>query len=220
MNVLEKTSLDLLFVMDITGSMSSYLNQAKQNIINIMNKIILECPGIDINLGFIGYRDVYEVTIKNYVDIDFTQNHQNLQDSIKNIIADGGADTPEDVAWALERALDKNWKNNARFIIFVADSPCHGNKYHASNIIDSYPNGAPNRRNIEELIAELAQNNISLFCMKITESTNIMYKIFENIYLNYDKCEFRIVSMNSQQSLSNIVIDSAAEIYINQRNIE
>ena len=156
MNVLEKTSLDLLFVMDITGSMSSYLNQAKQNIINIMNKIILECPGIDINLGFIGYRDVYEVTIKNYVDIDFTQNHQNLQDSIKNIKASGGADTSEDVAWALERALDKNWKNNVRFIIFVADSPYHGNKYHASNIIDSYPNGAPNRRNIEELIAELA----------------------------------------------------------------
>ena len=65
MNVIEKTSLDLLFVMDIAGSMYPYLNQAKQNILNIMNKIIIECPGIDINLGFIGYRDVYEVNKKN-----------------------------------------------------------------------------------------------------------------------------------------------------------
>ena len=56
--------------------------------------------------------------------------------------------------------------------------------------------------------------------MKIKESTNLMYKAFENIYLNYDKCDFRIVSMSSQQNLSNIVVDSAAEIYINRRNIE
>ena len=104
-NVVEKTSLDLLFVMDITGSMSPYLNQSKQNIINIMNKIILECPGIDINLGFIGYRDVYEINNKNYVDIDFTQNHKSLQNSIQNVIASGGGDGPEDVAWALERVL-------------------------------------------------------------------------------------------------------------------
>ena len=117
----------------------------------------------------------------------------------------------------MEKALNKSWKNNARFIIFVADAPCHGNKYHDSNIVDRYPNGAPNRRNIEELIEEFAQNNISLFCLKITERTNIMYKTFENIYAPYDKCKFRVVPVNSEQSISNIVIDSAAEIYINQR---
>ena len=53
-----KTSLDLLFTMDITGSMGPYLNQVKTNIINIINRIINECPGIDIYLGFIGYLDV------------------------------------------------------------------------------------------------------------------------------------------------------------------
>ena len=62
-----------------------------------MNKIILEYPCIDINLGFIDYWDIYKVSIKDYVDIDFTQNHQNLQKSIKNVIANGGADFPEDV---------------------------------------------------------------------------------------------------------------------------
>ena len=84
-NVVEKTSLDLLFVMDITGSMGPYLSQAKQNILNIINKIIIECPGIDINLGFIGYRDIKEHNRGNYINIGFTQNHLNLQNSIKNI---------------------------------------------------------------------------------------------------------------------------------------
>ena len=117
------------------------------------------------------------------------------------------------------KALEKSWKNNARFIIFVADAPCHGNKYHDSYLVDSYPNSAPNRRDIEELIRELAQNNISLFCLKITELTKIMFGTFKNIYMDYDKCEFRLVPMNSDQSLSNIVINFAAEINVNQRNI-
>ena len=65
------TSLDLLFIMDITGSMKPYLEEAKKNIITIINDIIKECPGININLGFIGYRDYYE----EYIDIDFTQNY-------------------------------------------------------------------------------------------------------------------------------------------------
>ena len=217
-NIEVKTSLDLLFVMDITGSMKPFLEQAKKNIINIMNKIILECPGIDINCGFIGYRDVWEINQNNYVNIDFTKNHQNLQDSIQNVVASGGLDIPEDVAWAMEMALLKSWKNNARFIIFVADAPCHGIKYH--NLRDFFPNGVPNRKDIELLIKELAENNVSLFCMEITQLTNEMYTTFNNIYNNYDECEFRIIPLNAQQNLSDIVVDSAAEIYINQRNIE
>ena len=43
--------------MDITGSMNPYLEEVKRNILAIINGIIAECPGIDINLGFIGYRD-------------------------------------------------------------------------------------------------------------------------------------------------------------------
>lgn len=67
-----KTSLDLLFVMDITGSMGPYLNQVKINMINIINRIILECPGIDINIGFIGYLDVqYQSGL--YIDYDLTK---------------------------------------------------------------------------------------------------------------------------------------------------
>ena len=219
-NVVEKTSLDLLFVMDITGSMTPYLDQSKQNIINIMNKIILECPGIDINLGFIGYRDVFGVDSNNYVDIDFTLNHTNLKNSIQNVNASGGGgDGPEDVAWALERALDKNWKNSARFTILVADYPCHGTKYHTINT-DKYPNGVPSRKEISQLVRELAENNISLYCMRITQLTDIMFEEFEKIYNNFDECEFRVVPLNSEQSLSNIVVDSAAEVYVNQRNIE
>ena len=219
-NVEEKTSLDLLFVMDITGSMGPYLEEAKKNIINIINKILIECPGIDINLGFIGYRDILQTNNKDYVNIEFTKQYQKLQNSIKNVQASGGeGDGPEDVAWAIEMALNKNWQNNARFLIFIADCPCHGPKYHKLKS-DKYPDGGENRRDIEELIKELAENDISLFCMKITTYTDIMYNIFNDIYKNNNNYEFKIVSMSSGESLSDIVVNSAAEVYVSQRNID
>ena len=44
------TSLDLLFIMDVTGSMEPYIDKVKADLINIINGIIEESPGIDINL--------------------------------------------------------------------------------------------------------------------------------------------------------------------------
>ena len=122
-NVESSTSLDLLFIMDLTGSMGSYIEEAKNNLIYIMDSIIKESPGIDINLGFIGYRDIEEEGGGEYVNIEFTKNHTEVREKISSVYADYGGDLPEDVAWAFERALEKNWKSNAKFIVFVADAP-------------------------------------------------------------------------------------------------
>jgi methyl-accepting chemotaxis protein len=210
-NVEERTSLDLLFIMDITGSMGPYVEQAKANVIDIINRIINDCPGIDINLGFIGYRDIEEEITGDIIDIDFTKNHTELKNKIKNVEATGGGDEPEDVAWAFERALNKTWKNNARFIVFVADAPNHGTKYGGDNRTIS------GRNDLEELIKELAENGISLFCMEIDSHTKIMLNVFENVYKNYVKSQFQIVPMSSANNFSDIVVDSAKKVYENQR---
>ena len=217
-NVEKKTSLDLLFIMDITGSMGPYIEQAKNNIINIMNRIPMECPGININLGFIGYRDIYEINMNDIVNIDFSQNYQQIEYKIKNVSASGGGgDGPEEVSWAIDKALEKNWKSDARYSILVADAPCHGTKYHNGG--DAYPDGVPGSKNIEILINELAAKNVSLYCMKITDDTDIMYKLFGDIYSNYQNCQFQIVVMASEEDLQDIVIDSAADVYIKQKKI-
>ena len=210
-NVEERTSLDLLFIMDITGSMASYVNQAKSNIINIIDRIVNDCPGIDINLGFIGYRDIEEEMRGDVVDIEFTKNHTELKNQINSVRASDGGDTPEDVAWAFEKALNKTWKSNAKFIVFVADAPNHGVKYGGDN------RSIPGRRDLEELIIELANNGISLFCMKILDLTTKMLDLFEKIYDNYDKTQFKIVYMYSAITFSDVVVNSAKDIYEVQR---
>ena len=216
-NVEEKTSLDLLFIMDLTGSMGPYIEQVKHNIINIMNRIPMECPGINIILGYIGYRDVSDIALNYIVNIDFSQNYQQIQNKIKNVIADGGEDYPEEVAWAIEKAIEKNWKSDARYSILVADAPCHGTKYHNGG--DAYPDGVPGSKNIEILINELAAKNVSLYCMKITDDTDIMYKLFGDIYSNYQNCQFQVVTMATEEKLPDIVVDSAADVYIKQKKI-
>ena len=175
----------------------------------------MECPGIDINLGFIGYRDVGE----SYVNINFTQDYYRLQLNIQNLQASGGmGDGPEDVAWAMEAALKKDWKSNAKFAIFIADAPCHGKKYNKLSPKDLYPNGAPGRRNIEDIMKDFARRDISLYCMEITVYTQEMFEMFEDTYMNYSNADFRIIPMNSAEELSDTVIDSAATVYVSQRN--
>ena len=217
-----QTSLDLLFVMDITDSMNPYLNQVKKNIINIINRIINECPGIDINLGFIGYLDV-QYDSRLYINYDLTKNHTYLKEVINKIrVISGPDDIVEDLTGGLEMALNESWKNNARFIVLVGDVPCHGTICHNGiNIDDDFLNGVPGQRNITEIVNDLAKNKISLFCMRITSNTEPMFEMFRDIYKDYKDVEFHVDDVdNSDQRFSNIVVEAAKRVYVNQRNIE
>ena len=67
-------------------------------------------PGIDINLGFIDYRDIKEKLGGEYINIKFIKNHIEVRDIINSINTGYGWDISEDVAWAFERILEKNGK--------------------------------------------------------------------------------------------------------------
>ena len=190
-----KTSLDLLFVLDITGSMNPYLSEIKSKLIEIINRIIDQSPGIDINLGFIGYRDKGE----NYTDIDFTQNHDDLKAQIENLNVYGGGDIPEDVLFALQLTLKKSWKSNAKFIVFVADAPGRGEK------------------EIENSLEQLAGNNVSMFCLRIHSRTDNMFTTFQNVYKKYESVVFKIVD---KSVFINEVVNSCIDYYSTHRDIK
>ena len=212
----KKLSLDLLYIMDTTGSMEGYVYATKIGLIDIMEKIISCCNEmVNINLGFIGYKDIAEIKSKEYVDIDFTKDHFEVKDKISKIIVGGGDDTAEDVAFAFERALDKKWDDESiKFAILDCDAPCHGLDYHDKDLLDDYPNGVPNRRKIEDLVTELYEKNVSLCCVKLSETTNLMYSIFESIYKrsNNDKCKFYLASLKDPKQLANLIIQNSSDV--------
>jgi len=53
----KKETLDLMFIMDCTGSMQSWINATKNELFNIIDTIRTEYPFIDIRVSFVGYRD-------------------------------------------------------------------------------------------------------------------------------------------------------------------
>ena len=205
-DTINQSRLDLLFIMDITNSMDNYLNQAKSGILDMIKKIQEQCPGIEINLGFIGYKDFNDLDFgEEYINLEFTTDYEKIKSNIEFVKADGGGDTPEDLCGGLEMGKNKGWAGKSRFAILVTDSPCHGEKYHdlKGEHKDNFPDGDRENRNIEDYIIFFAQNNISLYCLKINNTTDKMFKIFNDIYDKY----------KNKDSKSQFVIQEGKEIF-------
>ena len=209
-NVKIPPSLDLLFIVDITLSMETYLEIIKINIKKTINEIVKNFPEIELNLGFIGYRDYEE----EYIDIDFTQDHTKLTNIIDNVVGRGGIwyiETPVDsVTFALDLALKKNWKSYSKLIVFIADSPGTG-----GNRWGSF--GRKEKIKMGEMIGEMAEQKIALFCLRINNSTDEIFQIFEDAYnerIPYDNIFYIIDDKNL--SFSETIVNYTIEAYEEQ----
>ena len=222
--IIKQSRLNLLFIMDITSSMDIYLNEAKSGIINMINKIQEKCAGIEIFLGFIGYKDFSDLDFgEEYINLEFTKDDENVKKIIQKAEAGGGGDTPEDLCSALEFAKNKKWTGKSRFAILVTDSPCHGIKYHdlKEDQQDNYPEGDRNKRNIEEYIEFFAKNEISLYCLKINSTTDKMFKIFQDIYeKNKTKDSKNNFVVQQGKNIFNIVTENAVKTFQNRKKLE
>ena len=222
----QQSRLDLLFIMDITNSMDVYLEQVKEQVLNIIEEIRKECAGIEIYIGFIGYKDFSDLDFgDNYINLELTNEYDSIVQNIKYLKAEGGGDIPEDLCGALDFAKNKQWNGKSRFTILVTDSPCHGRKYYdeiAENY-DNYPDGDKEGRNIEDFIKFFAENEISIFCLKISQSTDKMFKIFEEIYNGNKKSDSKNQFMaDSGENIFNVVTSNAIKTFQNRKliNIE
>ena len=222
----QQSRLDLLFIMDITNSMDVYLEQVKEQVLNIIEAIRKECAGIEIYIGFIGYKDFSDLDFgDNYINLELTNEYDSIVQNIKYLKAEGGGDIPEDLCGALDFAKNKEWNGKSRFTILVTDSPCHGRKYYdeiAENY-DNYPDGDKEGRNIEDFIKFFAENEISIFCLKISQSTDKMFKIFEEIYNDNKKNDSKNQFMaDSGENIFNVVTSNAIKTFQNRKliNIE
>ena len=183
--IFKDTTLDIMFIMDITGSMGMWLKEAKENITNIIDEIFENNPGSQIRVSFVGYRDFTEMNELqgHYVSLDFTKDINDVKKFISSIDCFGGGDEPEDVVGAFNIALNMNWVSDARYAVLVCDAPCHGKKYH--NITyDKFMDGDPKGLILEDFIRDFKKKNITLYCIEINDSTKIMFNIMKDIYNN------------------------------------
>ena len=176
-------TLDLLFIMDITESMQDLLDETRNSIKYILDKIKKDSPGIDVRFAYEGYRDFADLKEgQKYYTIDFETDMNVFKNKLDEITALGGGDDAEDVAGGLHAGLNMTWRSNARYAILIADAPGHGSKYHEKDVEDDYPEGDPNGYVLEELMRDYAKKNINLCLTKIDEYTDKMFKAMKEAY--------------------------------------
>ena len=215
-------SLDLVFVMDITGSMEKYLNFAKNKILQII-QLITKNSTMQVNLGFVGYRD----DLDNKVDYLIYPELTNEIEKVKNFISlarVGGGGNCEDMGGGLNTALKYEWKGRSRFVLLIADVPCHGVQYHEVQNFDSFPQGDP-RYNIIEIIKGYAEKNINLFCLNLTQLTVKLYNNFVDYYTQGKKsnntADIYVGYLdNDTEKLANIIINNAKKFYEKRHETE
>jgi len=171
--------LDICIMMDCTGSMSSWIAQAKSKVVEIMVKSKDIDKRIIPRIAFVGYRD-HGDGAQQFSIIDFNENGTEIESGLAGVVATGGGDAPEDIAGAFKKVLGLNWFGNTRIVIHIADAPCHGTKYH--NCKDSYPEGDPNGLVPELLLRKMCDRSMKYHFVSINNTTDKMIEIFKKVY--------------------------------------
>ena len=118
--------LDVLFLLDATGSMTDEINQIKTTLLSISARISDLPSRPDLRFGMVTYRDREDEFITRVYDFD--HDVQQFSNTIREVAADGGGDDPESLNEALHVAVhEPSWRldNAIRLVFLVADAPPH-----------------------------------------------------------------------------------------------
>jgi len=122
--------VDIIFIVDVTGSMGSYISQAKQFLTSSMKGIEAISPLLDNRYSLIVYRDhpPEDCTFasKILVNVDHTEAlTKGMGDH--NFRADGGGDTPESGLDGINDITKLKLRpGSMRYAFIVGDAPLHG----------------------------------------------------------------------------------------------
>lgn len=121
-------SLDLMFVVDSTGSMGDEMRYLAKEFDAIVSNIQAKYPHVDIRFGLTLYRDKGDEYVVR--DFDFTADKKRMKKQLEKQSANGGGDYPEAMDEGVEKALEASWRaeDGVRMMFLVADAPPHDEK--------------------------------------------------------------------------------------------
>ena len=132
--------LDLVFIVDNTGSMGPYIQNVKTKILEIIRTIKKEELCHRLRVGLVSYRDhppeeTTYITKKYELSPDTSQIEQNVM----QMGASGGGDGPEAVSTAIQVMNRMEFLNeSAKIAVLIGDAPPHGVESG-----DRWPQGTP-----------------------------------------------------------------------------
>jgi Mg-chelatase subunit ChlD len=119
--------VEVVFVLDTTGSMGGLISAAKEKIWSIASTLAQAQQAPEIAMGLVAYRDRGDAYVTQVVDLD--KDLDSMYAKLMDFQADGGGDGPEAVNAALHDAINAmSWSQNAdtyKVVFLVGDAPPH-----------------------------------------------------------------------------------------------
>lgn len=118
--------IDVVFVLDTTGSMGGLIEGAKAKIWSIANQMISAKPTPRLRIGLVGYRDRGDEYVTRRYDL--SDDIDAIYGHLQAFRAGGGGDTPESVNQALHEAVhEMSWggRDALKIVFLVGDAPPH-----------------------------------------------------------------------------------------------
>jgi len=133
--------LDLVFLVDETGSMGAYINEVKLRLLELVEALRAAPLCRSLRLGLVTYRD-HPPEDSSFVSrvIPLTDDIDTIQRGVESMHASGGGDGPESVTDGLYDVARLAWRARAaRVVVWVGDAPPHGVEPDG----DGFPQGCP-----------------------------------------------------------------------------
>lgn len=199
--------LDLVFTMDCTGSMGSYIAAAKQNIETIVNK--LAAQKIDLRFGLVAYRD-HPPQDQTFVTrtFAFTSSVEEMRVNLSTLSAQGGGDGPEAVEAGLKDTLEMPWRPGAtKVCILIADAPPHG--LGESN--DGFPEGAPTGVDPLVVLDQMSVAGICIYAVGCQPALGT-YRFATDFFIAAaERTNGQAVALGSAAKLADVIMGGAIE---------
>ena len=119
--------VEVVFVLDTTGSMGGLIHAAKEKIWSIASTLAQAQQAPEISMGLVAYRDRGDAYVTQVVDLN--RDLDSMYVKLMDFAADGGGDGPEAVNEALEAAINRmSWSQDQstyRVVFLVGDASPH-----------------------------------------------------------------------------------------------
>eukprot|EP01083_Nonionella_stella_P154611 498453_1 len=185
--------VDFAYVIDCTGSMSSWIDQTKNDIETIVDTITATYPHIQLRLGCVAYRDWGDGD-RRLETLPFTMNVGKFKEWVHKLKAGPpNGDPAEDVLGGLQCATTLNWSSDCRVLFHICDAPPHNKMYH-DGVSDTWPEGyngdtggsADPHDYHKIVLRKLEDKNVRLCIAKLNTSVTKMIRVFQDYSSSID----------------------------------
>ncbi|RUP44948.1 hypothetical protein BC936DRAFT_148817 [Jimgerdemannia flammicorona] len=223
-----KQTLDLAFLVDCTGSMSSIIKQVHEKLQDVLKRLNEEFSHVEARVAFVGYRDFGDEQKDLIVDFDTPEA---ISTGLKRLKTYGGGDLAEDVLGGYANVLVLSWSSRYRVLIHFGDAPPHGKKFHtipAGGNVKSYDRfytvdppypGAKGQEWLDDLTRQLCEKSIftnffAVGSVDLTQMENEFRQSFARVTNGGEKFQVSKMEQNPKDFVDKVLMQVTSSMLL------